>query len=235
MENNGTSEEKKMLYSSLADKIVQYIKDKKLQFGDKLPGERVLASEWNVGRSTVREAIRELEKQGIVCAKVGKGTFVTEHVEGRQFNVHLALKNFLDLFEIKTVLERYCLEKVIPEITEERLDKLERIASEMCEIARNGIMPKEIDHEFHKCLLESYKNQEMANMVYNMIGMYETFDDELYGYCKKANIDYNAILLQTFPHHLEMVRRMRARDIKGALNSYDNIVELDLRIYGRIK
>lgn len=233
MKNEGA--EKRMLYSSLADKIVQYIKEKNLQPGDKLPGERVLASEWNVGRSTIREAIRELEKQGTVCVKVGKGTFVADYVEKRQLSVYLALKNFLDLFEIKTALERYCLEKMIPDITEERLDNLERLASEMCEIARDGIMPKEMDHSFHKYLLESYKNQEMSNMVYNMIEMYESFDDELYGYCKEAGIDYHAILLQTFPYHLKMVQQMRAKDIEGALNSYDSIVELDLRIYRRIK
>ncbi len=234
MQNNVTGE-KRMLYSSLADKIVQYIKDKKLQPGEKLPGERVLASKWGVGRSTIREAIRELEKQGTVCVKVGKGTFVAEHAEGLQFNVYLALKNFLDLFEIKTVLERYCLEKVIPDISEERLDKLERIASEMCEIARDGIMPKEMDHVFHKTLSESYKNREMSGMVCNMIGMYEAFDNELYGYCEKAGIDYLAILLQTFPYHLQMVRQMRAKDIKGALHSYDSIVELDLKIYKGIQ
>lgn len=226
--------EKKMLYSSLADRIVAYIKEQSLRPGDKLPGERKLAAEWKVGRSSVREAIRELENQGLVRVEVGKGTFITDFVEGRQVSIHLALKNFLELFEIKTVLERYILEKIVPTISIERLDVLEKMARRMVEIAGTGVMPKEMDHQFHKYLLESYSNREMSNMVYGMIAMYESFDPELYGYCDKANINYLAILLETFPHHLDMVRHMRARNVGAALESYDRVVELDLQIYGRI-
>lgn len=226
--------EKKMLYSSLADRITTYIKEQNLQPGDKLPGERQLAAEWKVGRSSVREAIRELENQRMLRVEVGKGTFVTEFAEGRQVSIHLALKNFLDLFEIKTALERYILEKIVPVISEERLDVLENMARRMTELAATGIMPKDMDHQFHKYLLESYSNREMSNMVYGMIAMYESFDPELYGYCDKANINYLAILLETFPHHLDMVRYMRDRNVKAALECYDRILELDLQIYGKI-
>lgn len=232
---NGTVPEKKMLYLSLAEKILSYIRDQNLQPGEKLPGERKLATEWKVSRSSLREAIRELENQGAVRVEVGKGTFITDFVRGRQVSIHLALKNFLELFEIKTVLERYILEKVTPHISEERLDILEKLARQMVLAAQEGIMPKEIDHEFHKCLLQSYSNQEMSNMVYNMIGMYETFDDELYGYCERENIDYHAILLQTFPEHLKMIQQMRKRNVEEALRNYDKIVELDFQIYTRIK
>ncbi len=235
MEIEKTVQEKKMLYASLADKILAYVRENNLQPGEKLPGERKLAADWKVGRSSVREAIRELENQGAVRVEVGKGTYITDFVEGRQVSIHLALKNFLELFEIKTVLERYILEKVTPEISAERLDVLEQLAKQMMAITLTGVMPKDMDHQFHQYLLESYGNQEMSNMVYRMIGMYETFDDELYGYCERAHIDYNAILLQTFPYHLEMVKQMRKRNVEAALQNYDKIVELDLQIYARIQ
>ena len=146
-----------------------------------MPGERKRAAEWKVSRPSLREAIRELENQGIVHAEVGKGTFVTDYVEGRQFSIHLALKNFLELFEVKTVLERYSLEKAIPNISEERLNKLEDMAVQMNAIASTGIMPKEMDHHFHRYILECYGNQEMTNLVCNMIEMYETFDRSTFG------------------------------------------------------
>lgn len=98
MERGGSIENKTLLYSRVADRIYQYIKEENLQPGEKLPGERKLAEEWKVSRSTLREAIRELENEGIVHVEVGKGTFVTDYVEGRQVSIHLALKNFLELF-----------------------------------------------------------------------------------------------------------------------------------------
>ena len=235
MELNVLTENKKLLYSRLADRIYLYIKEKNLQPGDKIPGERKLAAEWKVSRPTLREAIRELENQGVVHVEVGKGTFVTDYVEGRQVSIHLALKNFLELFEIKIVLERYSLEKAIPDMAEERLDQLEEMAIQMNDIAARGIMPKEMDHDFHRLILESYGNYEMTNLVRNMTEMYETFDDELYGYFDDKGFDYQAILLETFPYHLEMVQMMKERNIQGALEKYDNIVALDLEIYGRIE
>ena len=235
MERNGLTENKNLLYSRLADRIYLYIKEKNLQPGDKIPGERKLAAEWKVSRPTLREAIRELENQGVVHVEVGKGTFVTDYVEGRQVSIHLALKNFLELFEIKIVLERYSLEKATPDMAEERLDQLEEMAIQMNDIAARGIMPKEMDHDFHRLILESYGNYEMTNLVRNMTEMYETFDDELYGYFDDKGFDYQAILLETFPYHLEMVQMMKERNIQGALEKYDNIVALDLEIYGRIE
>ena len=235
MEYNRETENKRLLYSKLSDKIYQYIKDENLRPGDKLPGERKLAADWKVSRPSLREAIRELENQGIVHAEVGKGTFVTDYVEGRQFSIHLALKNFLELFEVKTVLERYSLEKAIPNISEERLNKLEDMAVQMNAIASTGIMPKEMDHHFHRYILECYGNQEMTNLVCNMIEMYETFDDELYGYFKEKDFDYFQILLKTFPYHLEMVQMMKERNVEEALKRYDKIVALDLEIYKRIE
>lgn len=235
MDYNRDTENKRLLYSKLSDKIYQYIKEENLRPGDKLPGERRLSAEWKVSRPTLREAIRELENQGIVHAEVGKGTFVTDYVEGRQLSIHLALKNFLELFEVKTVLERYSLEKAIPNISEERLIELEDMAVQMNAIASTGIMPKEMDHHFHRYLLECYGNQEMTSLVCNMIEMYETFDDELYGYFEEKDFDYFPILLGTFPYHLEMVQMMKERNVEEALKRYDKIVALDLEIYKRIE
>lgn len=235
MERGGSIENKTLLYSRVADRIYQYIKEENLQPGEKLPGERKLAEEWKVSRSTLREAIRELENEGIVHVEVGKGTFVTDYVEGRQVSIHLALKNFLELFEIKSVLERYSLEKAIPDMSDEMLDQLEKMAVQMNDMAAQGIMPKEMDHQFHRFILECYGNYEMTNLVRNMTVMYETFDDELYGYFDGKEFDYQAVLLRTFPYHLEMVQMMRKKNIQGALEKYDNIIKLDLEIYGKIQ
>lgn len=235
MIRSGVTENKKLLYSKLSDKICEYIKENNLQPGDKMPGERKLATEWKVSRATLREAIRELENEGIVQVEVGKGTYVTDYVAGRQISLNLALRNFLELFEVKTVLERYSLEKAIPNIPEEKLDYLEELAIQMNAMAERGIMPKEMDHTFHGFIMECYGNTEMTNMVRNLTEMYESFDDRLYSFFDDKDFDYKNILLQTFPYHLEMVHMMKKRDVQGALENFDKIVELDLTVYSMIE
>lgn len=63
-------------------------------------------------------------------------------------------------------------------MSDEMLDQLEQMAVRMNDMAAQGIMPKEMDHQFHRFILECYGNYEMTNLVRNMTVMYETFDDE---------------------------------------------------------
>jgi GntR family transcriptional regulator len=45
--------------------------------GDRLPTEHALCAEFSVSRETVREALRGLEEDGLICRRRGQGTFVT--------------------------------------------------------------------------------------------------------------------------------------------------------------
>jgi len=65
------------LYVQLMQKIKNSISSGELQTGAKIAAEQELCSAYGVSRITVRKAISELEKQGILEKKQGKGTFVT--------------------------------------------------------------------------------------------------------------------------------------------------------------
>lgn len=219
------------MHMKLSDRLYQYIKDEKLRSGNRLPGERKLAVELNVSRPTLREAIKELENKGIVKSEVGKGTYVTDVVENKQFRIKMASQNFLELFEIKIVLERYCLEKIVPLIKEEQLQHLESVALQMNAIAATGIMPTELDDQFHQDLLACYNNKELANLVIGLTEMYAIFTKDMKQYFEDEKFDYYSILLDTIPYHFEMVQMMEARNIPGTLEKYDKIIECDLKIY----
>ena len=47
--------------------------------GHALPGEQALAAEHSVSRITVRRALAELEREGLIQRRRGAGTFVAEH------------------------------------------------------------------------------------------------------------------------------------------------------------
>jgi DNA-binding FadR family transcriptional regulator len=57
----------------LAREIVEEIIARKLQPGDLLPAEAVMLSHYEVGRASLREALRLLEAQGLVTLKPGPG------------------------------------------------------------------------------------------------------------------------------------------------------------------
>ena len=65
------------LYLQLMQKIKNSISTGELKTGSRIQPEQELCSLYGVSRITVRKAITELEKEGILEKKQGKGTFVT--------------------------------------------------------------------------------------------------------------------------------------------------------------
>jgi GntR family transcriptional regulator len=65
------------LYAQLADVLRQRIGRSVWQEGDRLPSVEDLSREFTVARVTVRQAIEVLQRDGLVRAKQGRGTFVT--------------------------------------------------------------------------------------------------------------------------------------------------------------
>ena len=67
------------LVDRTADSIIKFITSQKLKTGDKLPNEYELATTLEVGRSTVREAVRSLVSRNVLEVRQGSGTYVTEN------------------------------------------------------------------------------------------------------------------------------------------------------------
>ena len=64
------------LHEAIVDLFHSQIQQGILEHGSKVPAERVLAEQLKVSRSSVREAIRTLELQGLAVSKPGSGTFI---------------------------------------------------------------------------------------------------------------------------------------------------------------
>ncbi len=68
---------KQPLYDQLVDILTERI-EQEYQPGDLLPSERELSERYGLSRTTVRLALQELEKLGLVVRKHGRGTFVAD-------------------------------------------------------------------------------------------------------------------------------------------------------------
>ena len=66
-------------YKSVIDSLINLFISEKYIYGDKLPSETQLMDILGVGRNTIRKAILEMEKDGIVVKRQGSGTFYLQH------------------------------------------------------------------------------------------------------------------------------------------------------------
>lgn len=71
-----TNFKEKSLSRKIADDIISFILEENLHPGDKLPNEAILCERLNVGRSSLREAMRALVSRNIVTIQQGSGTYV---------------------------------------------------------------------------------------------------------------------------------------------------------------
>ena len=98
-------------YRKVATALMERILDRTLHDGDRLPSETELARQFGVNRSTVREAVRELESHGLLARRRGSKLLVVtrpeaDHVAERVGHA-LVLHDvtYLDVWEALTILE----------------------------------------------------------------------------------------------------------------------------------
>lgn len=66
------------MYLDIVGELRLLIKSEGIKTGGKLPSERELAERLQVGRSSVREALRSLELLGLIETRRGEGTFLAD-------------------------------------------------------------------------------------------------------------------------------------------------------------
>lgn len=64
-------------HERIVDELAREIEVGRLAPGAQLPGEHTLASKYEVSRNTVRQALTELAKRGMIATHAGRGSFVT--------------------------------------------------------------------------------------------------------------------------------------------------------------
>ena len=71
-------------YNQVAEQLRQRIYSGELAPGTKLPSEAGLIQQYNVSRVTARGAIKELQSEGLIVTRQGKGSFVRDREPTRR-------------------------------------------------------------------------------------------------------------------------------------------------------
>ncbi|CAH2464365.1 FadR/GntR family transcriptional regulator [Bacillus mycoides] len=148
------------VYLEIVKKIRSIMEEDCLVAGDRLPSERELSSRLNVGRSSVREALRALELVGLIETRRGEGTFIRNFYDnglGQLIAPFLLQdeKTIRDLLQTKRLLEKDMIRLVcnLPKETFSGvLSKLHQVLEE------NESSIPVLHQTFFKTLIEQFDN-----------------------------------------------------------------------------
>lgn len=166
------------------------------------PGERLnevaLAERLGVSRTPVREALHFLARDGFLM-EAGRGYI------RRPLNV----KEMIDLYETREVLEVACLQLAVERATPEMLDALEAFLAESR--AQSSELPVtelvRLDETFHQMLAEMSGNNELLRILLNL--------NERIRFIRWINMEYIG-REKTQAEHAAIIEALRARDVSTA-------------------
>jgi GntR family transcriptional repressor for pyruvate dehydrogenase complex len=158
------------LHEDIVQQFHELINRGKLLPGERLPSERDLACQFNVSRSSVREAIRSMELQGLVVSKPGSGTFISELYEDSVCDLVAAAirtknKRLSDIFEIRHLLEPAIAGLAAVRASQEELQNMRQILQTQKKQVENGETGVESDTAFHFALALATHNTALVSMV----------------------------------------------------------------------
>lgn len=158
------------LSDEIADRIIASILNGKYKFGEKLPPERDLARYLNVGRPTVREAIRALTVIGLIEVRQGEGTFVVnDHASfvAKAFGwaVLLDARTATEVAETRIAIETESAGLAATRASGEQLAELRRTLAKMRRHQTDRLRFSEADLEFHLALAQATGNAILVRLL----------------------------------------------------------------------
>lgn len=184
------------------------------------PGDRIyeskLASEFQISRSPVREAIRSLEKDGLLV--IGDKSKITIYKPTKE--------DIENIYECRQALESQAAKLTTLKASNKELDKIEKILLEIKKnidkfddtLTKNII---ELNTKFHDLILDFSQNNHLKKLSKDLSSLtyfYRSIDV----YEPERNIDI-------FNHHLEIFNYIKQRDEEKAYKAMYNHIDNDLK------
>jgi GntR family transcriptional regulator, transcriptional repressor for pyruvate dehydrogenase complex len=176
--------------------------------GERLPPERELAQQLGVSRTSLREALHELELKGLIDRRPGRGTVV---VQGRGEtllgHMHAAERGLREVMDLRAVIEPSIAERAAQRATADDLEVLRGVLDEMraeTSVARTA----QLDIEFHAAIARASHNPLLVKLM--------RFASEEIDEGRRRRAHTKRRRERTIEAHEEIVERICARDPEGA-------------------
>lgn len=204
---------------SVLKRIVELIRNGDLKPGDKLPSIQLFSEKLQVGASSVREALKQLQVMGIITIKQGEGTFVSEKVGVDSLSnyigylLDLKRPDILYLIEARKIIERGTVALAAERASEDEIKKLKNIIQRMKEIIDD---PKEFAKEnvnFHLTIAKASKNPILP-IIFNSV--YDLFMKEQQVVAKMLNLKSKSI-----ESHINIWNAIKNHNINEAIKEME--------------
>jgi GntR family transcriptional regulator len=97
-------------HTQIAQALGEEIRTGRVRHGRRLPGEKALAARFSVSRNTVRAALQELSREGMIATRSGKGSYVI--FDGRPLDGQLGWARSLQAQGIRSEIAVLRIERV---------------------------------------------------------------------------------------------------------------------------
>lgn len=163
---------------AVARQIEQLILRGILRPGDRLPPERELSERLGVSRPSLREAVAELQRGGLLASRAGAGVFVAD-VLGNAFSPELTRlfasheDALLDYIAFRRDIEGLAAARAAQEGSDTDLALVDTIFRKMeaAHAKRDPAEEASLDADFHMAIVEASHNVIMLHMMRSMMDL----------------------------------------------------------------
>lgn len=180
----------------LASALRTAIHDGQFADGEEL-NQVELANYFNVSRVPIREALRQLQAEGLVRIVAHRRTVVAG----------LSVQEILELIEMRAVLESYMVRKSAPHIDKATMNRLRNLCDEMDRITDYGANWVLKNWEFHRMLYKADSSMAMIDTV-------ERIHLKVERYARQAGTD--ARLRGAAAEHRQILSQIKQKDYAAA-------------------
>ena len=165
--------ERRKVYEQVAEQLLGQIGSRRLKPGDPLPPERELTESFGVGRSSIREALRMLESQGLITAASGGAFIVASAVNPLNSSLRLLFTlddraGLHDLFELRRIIECEAAALAAERRNDAQLEEMDGAIAEMeASLGAGGRSEQFIDADlrFHLAVAEATGNRMLLHSM----------------------------------------------------------------------
>lgn len=188
----------------LRDEVVSRIRSA-IVLGKLTPGQRLteedLARELGVSRSPVREALAQLEREGLVVSPPNRGTFVRQ----------LTPQEVRELFSVRAALETLAAEWALPNLVEADLRTLEDLLEQQDAARKSGgvLAVVHLDLQFHQAIFVAARNQLLLKLWGELRGQMLM----LFSLNTRVAWAEQASASGSNPDHIRLLQALRAHDL----------------------
>ena len=223
---------KTRIHEEVFRQIHELIKEGRFKARDQLPSERELAETFKVSRTSVREALRALETQGLVVSRTGMGNFVAdlpvESLIGPLARLLIGEKKALaDVFEMRKLIEPHIAALAAERATKRDVAQLKRIVAKQVQAVSRDGTGVEADAELHLWIGRATGNQALQKLVSGLMEMLSRSREESLQTAerRKASIDTHRKIIAAIEKHdkkrarNEMLRHIE--EVEASVSSSD--------------